>query len=208
MKECSHGPNRGTKSSSFIDISDSSEDDLDNVERSKKKQRIDNKMLHRLNDEVASIREIMMDMMSLTADTNLPIGLRRILRDTFKCQICHTVPIRPPVIVTKCCRNLLGCQTCVDNCYSGTKAMTRTYPMCHADWGCNETVVLHGLSDFMDGIQKCIMKMTLPKPPVAAKQKISCGAIYFLISMQTLALLTNHLWLVIINTLHFTLIYI
>ena len=96
----------------------------------------------------------MVDMMSLTADTNLPMGLKRILRDTFKCQICHTVPIRPPVIITKCCRNLMGCQACVDTWYSGTKAMTRMCPMCRADRGCNETMVLRGLTNFMDGIRK------------------------------------------------------
>ena len=153
MQPWSH---RGTKSTSFVDTSDSSEDDdLYNNEPSKKKWRIDNnKMLHRLNDEVASIREIMVDMMSLTADTNLPMGLKRILRDTFKCQICHTVPIRPPVIITKCCRNLMGCQACVDTWYSGTETMTRTCPMCRADRGCNETMVLRGLTDFMDGIRK------------------------------------------------------
>ena len=79
IQECSRGPYRSTKSSSFIDISDSSDDDLDNDEPSKKKRRCDDsKMLQRLNDEVASIRDIMVDMMSLTADTNLPIGLRRI----------------------------------------------------------------------------------------------------------------------------------
>ena len=50
----------------------------------------------------------MTDMMTLTSD--LPIGLRRVLRDTFKCQICHSVPVKPPVIVTKCCKKSLGCQ--------------------------------------------------------------------------------------------------
>ena len=156
IQECNHGLNQRTKSTSFVDTSDSSEDDdLYNNEPSKKKRRIDNnKMLHRLNDEVASIREIMVDMMSLAADTNLPMGLKRMLQDTFKCQICHTVPIRPPVIITKCCINLMGCQACVDTWYSGTEAMTRMCPMCHADWGCNETMDLCGLTDFMDGIRK------------------------------------------------------
>lgn len=141
--------------SSFIDISDSSDDDLvDRDEPSKKKRRYDDKMLQRLSDEVTSIRDFVADMMSLTADTNLPIGLRRVLRDTFKCQICHIVPVRPPVIVTKCCRNILGCQSCVDTWYSGSEAMTRTCPMCRAERGCNETMVLRGLTDFMESIRK------------------------------------------------------
>ena len=153
IQECSRGPSRSSRSS-FIDVPDSSDDDLDRDEPSKKKRRYDDRMLQRLSDEVASVRDIMADMMSLTADTNLPIGFRRVLRDTFKCQICHTVPVKPPVIVTKCCRNILGCQECVNTWYSGPEAMTRTCPMCRAERGCNETMVLRGLTDFMESTRK------------------------------------------------------
>ena len=155
IQECNGGPNRSTRSS-FIDTSDSSDDDQDRSrdEPIKKKRRCEDKMLQRLGDEVASIRDIMADMMSLTADTHIPIGLRRVLRDTFKCHICHSVPVRPPVIVTKCCRNILGCQVCVDTWYSGPEAMTRTCPMCRAERGCNETMVLRGLTDFMESVRK------------------------------------------------------
>ena len=153
IQECNGGPNRSTRSS-FMNISDSSDDDLESEKPRKKKQRCDDKVLQRLSDEVACIRDMMADIMSLNANTNLPIGLRRVLQDTFKCQICHSVPVRPPVIVTKCCRNILGCQQCTNTWYSGPEAMSKTCPMCRADRGCNETMILHGLTDFMDSIKK------------------------------------------------------
>ena len=134
---------------------DSSDDDIDRDDLNpKKKRKYDDRPLQRLIDEVAAIRDIITDMMSLTSNTSIPLGLRRILRDTFKCQICHNVPIRPPVIVTKCCRNILGCQECVNTWYSGPEAITRTCPMCRAERGCNETMMLRGLTDFMETIKK------------------------------------------------------
>ena len=53
-----------------------------------------------------------------------------------------------------CPMNLLGYQACVDTWYSGTEAMNRTCPMCRAERGVNETMVLHGLTEFMEGIRK------------------------------------------------------
>jgi len=64
------------------------------------------------------------------------------------------VPVRPPVIVTKCCKNILGCQECVGTWYSGSDVMTRTFPMCRAERGCNETMILRGLTDFMEGVRR------------------------------------------------------
>jgi len=58
---------------SFVDMAESSDDDLEPTKT--KKRRYDEKMLQALSNEVASIREMMVDMMSLTSMMNLPIGL-------------------------------------------------------------------------------------------------------------------------------------
>jgi len=42
----------------------------------------------------------------------------------------------------------------VDTWYSGEDAMRKTCPICRAERGCNETMVLRGLSDFMEAIRK------------------------------------------------------
>ena len=147
IQECCRGSNRGRTRS--IDVSDSS------VERERPCRE---KTLERICDELASIRDMVTDMMTLTSD--LPIGLWRVLRDTFKCQICHGVPVKPPVIVTKCCKNMLGRQACVDTWYSGTEAMTKTCPICRAERGCNETMILRGLTEFIESILAIYLAMT------------------------------------------------
>ena len=49
----------------------------------------------------------------------LPPGLHTLLHDTLKCNICQSSPIRPPVMFTRCCKSILGCERCVDSWYSG-----------------------------------------------------------------------------------------
>ena len=46
--------------------------------------------------EVGGIKEALGEMMTLSADSSIPMGLKHILRETFKCRVCHTVPIQPP----------------------------------------------------------------------------------------------------------------
>ena len=92
----------------FTRHSDSSDDDKFSPPKGKKGRY--EKLLKSLKDEVISVKKTVSDAMSLTPESVLPLGLRRIVRGTFECQIFHTVPVQPPVIVTKCCKNILGCQ--------------------------------------------------------------------------------------------------
>ena len=92
--------------------------------------------------------------MKLNAESKLPLGLKRMLRDTFKCYICHSVPAKPPLIITKCCKNLLGCEACVNQWYSGSEAISKTCPICRAERGCNETMLLRGLTEFLENVGK------------------------------------------------------
>ena len=120
----------------------------------------DDRILQRLADDVAPMRDMVADTMSLKSDTNIPLGVRSVLRDTFNCQICHSVPVKPPVIMTKCCKNIPGCQECTNTWYSGPEVMTRSCPMCHAEQGCNETMVLCGLTDFLGKSMTTTLKAT------------------------------------------------
>ena len=47
--------------------------------------------------------------------------------------ICYSVPMKSPVIVAKCCRNILWCQGCVDKWYSEADQMTKLCPICRAE---------------------------------------------------------------------------
>ena len=101
QKELHHS---GKRSFCNIDISDDESDTASSMSIStrNKKSKI-NKMVETIGDDVSVIRETVTDMMTLTANCNLPLGLKQIVRDTFKCYICHSVPVKPPIIVTKCC---------------------------------------------------------------------------------------------------------
>ena len=131
---------------------DSDEEDF---EPRSKKERKEEKLDMILN-EVGGIKEALGEMMTLSADSSIPMGLKRILRETFKCHICHTVPINPPVIVTKCCKTILGCESCINSWYSGEDALTKTCPSCRAARGYNETMLLRGLDDFLIQVRKAI----------------------------------------------------
>jgi len=157
IDKCGQSLRRSTRSAVSNMYADSSSDDeLGEPAQKKRKYGESGKMLRRLSNEMASMKDTVMEFMSLTKDTecDLPMGFRKLLKDTFKCNICQCCPITPPVIVTKCCKNILGCQVCVDTWYSGEDAVTKTCPICRHERGCYETMVLPGLSSFIEGIKK------------------------------------------------------
>lgn len=146
---------RRRSSSNYIDTSDD-ESDVGGGGMSgstRKKAKLDN-TLEAIGQDVSVIRETITEMMTLTADCSMPLGLKWVVNDTFKCYICHVIPVKPPIIVTKCCKNMLGCQECVNTWYSGPDAMLKTCPICRAERGCNETMVLRGLTEFLESIRK------------------------------------------------------
>ena len=151
-KECGRVHHR--RLSSFVEADSSdNESDSEHVHRpTNKKRKFNEKSLEELTDDVAFIKDTLTDMMTLNAESKLPMGLKRMLRDTFKCHICHSIPAKPPLIITKCCKNMLGCEACVNQWYSGPEAMTKTCPICRAERGCNETMLLRGLTEFLEHV--------------------------------------------------------
>ena len=145
---------RRRSAGNYINTSDDESDDDGGMSGSTHKRvKLDN-TLEAIGQDVSAIRETITEMMTLTADCSMPLGLKRVVNDTFKCYICHVIPVKPPIIVTKCCKNMLGCQECVNTWYSGPDAMLKTCPICWAERGCNETMVLRGLTEFLENIRK------------------------------------------------------
>ena len=114
-----------------------------------KKPKLD-KMVEAIGHDVSAIRETMADMITI-GNCNLP--LKRVVHDTFKCYICHSVPVKPPIIITKCCENMLGCQECVNTWYAGPDATVKTCPICRIERGWDQTMVLRGLTEFLESIK-------------------------------------------------------
>ena len=102
--------------------------------------------------EILSLRFDIRQILKLTKGMKLPPGLYIQLKQTFKCHICQISPITPPVIYTRCCKNLLGCERCVDKWYSGNEGRARNCPLCRYERGLPETSRLNGLDDFLHSI--------------------------------------------------------
>ncbi len=152
VREKDINPSTPHSSWSRSNLLDSDEEDFE--PRSKKGRKEDK--LETILDEVGSLKATLGEMMTLNEDSKVPLGLKRVLRETFKCRICHTVPIKPPVIVTKCCKTLLGCELCINKWYSGADALVKACPACRADRGYNETMLLRGLDDFLAQVRRAV----------------------------------------------------
>lgn len=106
--------------------------------------------------EISEIKENLASVFKLSASmkNKLPPGLVRHLSETFKCHICSSVPMKPPIIYARCCKRILGCQVCVDKWYRGgsEESTTRSCPLCRGERAYAETSIIKGLDDFLIAI--------------------------------------------------------
>ena len=105
-----------------------------------------------LTKEVSLVRKELQHLFEINRLTKIPVALHCKLSDTFKCHICQC-PIAPPVIFARCCKNILGCSSCVDTWYGGEDGMSKSCPLCRTERALPETTRLHGLDDFLSAVQ-------------------------------------------------------
>ena len=110
--------------------------------------------LEEMKEDIACIAAVVRDIKELDKTSTVPLAMKKLITDAFKCKLCLHAPMRIPPIFTRCCRTLLGCEHCVNGWYSGTDALTKTCPVCRAERGYSEAMVLRGLDDFLTGINK------------------------------------------------------
>ena len=122
-----------------------------NVHELQQQYRSDENALCAISRDVAAIHVKTDAIMSLTKDAKILLGLKKLLNDALKCHICTTV-MKPPVIISKCCKTLIGCEECINQWYSGPEALTKQCPRCRAERGYNETMRLLGLDDLLIGV--------------------------------------------------------
>ena len=103
-----------------------------------------------MTKELIELKAKVSQIFELTKESKVPLGLRRLLADAFKCKICRDL-IRPPVMVTRCCKAMLGCDECVKTWYA-TDTLTKNCPACNTERGYVETMRLHGLDDLLTGL--------------------------------------------------------
>ena len=110
-------------------------------------------------NEMNTIKSLFDETMLLTKDSKIPPGLRKVLRDTFKCRICLN-PTNPPVVVMKCCRIILGCEACVNGWFTGEDALVKPCPSCRCERGYTQTMVLRGMDELLEGLMQCDLAAT------------------------------------------------
>ena len=132
-----------------IRIEDSDSDDNTSTYLAEKRF----KQKEELVTEVKVIRHDLGAVLSLAKDMKLPPGLFKQLTDTFKCNICQSTPMNPPVIFTRCCKTILGCEDCVDGWFAGEDGRSKSCPLCRAERAYSETCRLRGLDDFLAAIR-------------------------------------------------------
>ena len=111
--------------------------------------------LQEIGEVLGSLQQKVNLVLSLTPETKVPLGLKNLLMDSFSCKICKESPMEPPIIFSKCCRAIVGCETCQLLVF-WEDAMTKMCPHCRAERGYAETVRLVGLDDFLQGIKSLL----------------------------------------------------
>ena len=87
-------------------------------------------------------------VLTITKSMRFSPGLYLALSNSFSCSIY--LDIHPPVIFARCCKNLLGCESCVDICYSGENGSLKTCPICRSERDFPETCQVNRLGDFLE----------------------------------------------------------
>jgi len=109
-----------------------------------------------VREDIDTMKEAIKDFLHLNEKLKLRMGLQQLIRDAFECKVCLSIPINPPVIMSKCCKTVIGCERCVNAWYSGPEALTKTCPSCRAERGYSETMILRGLDSFLIEVRKVI----------------------------------------------------
>lgn len=105
-----------------------------------------------MNEDLTEIKSELFQLFKISSSLSVPIALRRLLYDTFRCAICQATPMTPPVIFARCCKTILGCQSCVDSWYRGEDGQQRTWPKCREPRAYVETTKLNGLDEFLGAV--------------------------------------------------------
>ena len=109
-----------------------------------------------VREEIDTMKDDIKDILHLNEKSKIPMGLQKIVRDAFQCKICLCIPTHPPVIMSKCCKTIIGCETCVNVWYSAPDALTKTCPSCRTERGYSETMRLRGLDAFLSEVKRAI----------------------------------------------------
>ena len=133
----------------YCDISDDSGDEDFVPKKQRSSQLAD---LQNVQAEIGQVKYMVSEILEVNKALPMPIGIVKIIKDAFKCKICHETPMQAPVIATKCCNSLLGCESCVNKWYDGVNGLSKKCPHCNEPRGYAFTFQFKGLDEFLTGV--------------------------------------------------------
>lgn len=107
---------------------------------------------------LSTVKEVQKDIANLSKamKVHVPPALYSQVSETFKCQICHSSPLKPPVAFTQCCKNILGCKACSDRWYHGEDGRQKTCPLCRSERAATQVTRLNGLDGFLNTVKSML----------------------------------------------------
>ena len=100
-------------------ILDDSDEDVE--EGPKKRSRIQSDTFEEIKEDIAEIASVVQEIKELDRTNSVPLALKQLIIDAFKCKICLQAPMAAPPIFSRCCKTLLGCESVLT---AGTPVMT------------------------------------------------------------------------------------
>lgn len=89
--------------------------------------------------------------------------------EAFKCAICLSGPLRPPAVVGKCCRRIIGCGSCVEEWYrqeDEEQSVAKRCPLCQCADGHAHIMEILGVDDVIDGARATDREPRPVSPPI------------------------------------------
>lgn len=150
-KRAAKSKRKATYTSCF-EVSDDSDEDF----TSKNPRGFNQRDIQFVNSEISEIKSMVSDILQVNQILSLPLGVVKLLRDAFMCKICHVTPMKPPVIATRCCSSLLGCEVCVNTWYDGAEGLSKKCPYCNEPRGYAFTFQFKGMDEFLVGVRDLV----------------------------------------------------
>ena len=105
-----------------------------------------------ISRDIRSIKSSLCTLFAVEKTMRVPLALRSLLVENFRCSICHDI-IRPPAIYSRCCKYLIGCEVCIDRWYEGDGGRNKTCPRCRSERAFAETSRVNGIDDFLASVK-------------------------------------------------------
>ena len=110
-------------------------------------------ILETVQDIKASTSKQLQQILDVSKEDKIPLGLRVALTESYKCKICLRLA-KSPIMMSTCCGQLIGCEVCTNTWYSGPAIYEKTCPACRADRGVSKLCRLRGMDSVIDIVRK------------------------------------------------------